>query len=72
MASSASRSARLVDQVSDLHARAVAFETLFMGQAGTIPEATALHAVARRAIAREESLARRRRSAGRVRTSVWI
>lgn len=48
----ASRSARYVDQISDLYERAAAFETLFAGPVGTIPEGQALHTVARRALAR--------------------
>ena len=41
------------DQVMDFHERAAAFETLFAGPAGAIPEARALQSIARRALARD-------------------
>lgn len=48
-----SLSAAQVDQVSDLYDRALAFDTLFDGLAGTLPQAPSLRAMAHRAIARE-------------------
>ena len=41
------------DQVMVFHERAAAFETLFAGPAGAIPEARALQSIARRALARD-------------------
>lgn len=49
----ASLSARSVDQVTDLYNRAQAFDTLFDGPAGTLPQAPALRTMAHSAIARE-------------------
>ena len=48
-----SLSARLVDEVRDFYERAAAFETLFAGPVGAIPEARVLQSIARRAIARD-------------------
>lgn len=48
-----SLSTRLVDQVKDFYERAAAFDTLFAGPAGAIPEAPALRSIARQAIARD-------------------
>ena len=48
-----SLSARLVDQVKDFYERAAAFDALFAGAAGTIPEGRALQSIARRAVARD-------------------
>ena len=43
----------LVDELQDLYERRAAFETLFAGPAGSIPEAAALQRLANRAIARD-------------------
>ena len=50
---SESLTARLIDTLRDLHERRAAFDVLFAGPAGSIPEAAALHRLARRAIARD-------------------
>ncbi len=47
-----SLSARSVDKLMDLRERQAAFDLLFAGAAGAIPEAEQLHQLARRAIAR--------------------
>jgi glycosyltransferase involved in cell wall biosynthesis len=45
--------ARLVDELTDLQERRAAFDVLFAGPAGSIPEAAVLQRLANRAIARE-------------------
>ena len=45
--------ARLIDELKDLHERRDAFDVLFAGPAGSIPEAAELQRLANRAIARE-------------------
>jgi hypothetical protein len=48
-----SLSARLVDELQDLRERRAAFDVLFAGRAGSIPEAAVLQRLANHAIARE-------------------
>ena len=48
-----SRTARLIDELKDLHERRAAFDVLFAGPVGSIPEAALLQRLANRAIARE-------------------
>lgn len=48
-----SLTARLIDEVKDFYERAAAFDTLFAGPVGEIPEARVLQSIARRAVARD-------------------